>query len=70
MSNLVILWGIFLIIAVGALPQAVVRTVAYQSGEVDHTRTMRIAATVAVAVCAAGSVGFAITSAVLAAQGN
>ena len=70
MNTLVILWGICLIVALGALPQAVVRTVAYRSGQVDHTRTMRIAATVAVVVCAAGSIGFAITSAVLAARGG
>jgi O-antigen/teichoic acid export membrane protein len=67
-SNLVIAWGICLIVALGAFPQAVVRTIAYRSGEVDHTRTMRIAATVAVATCAAGSVGFAITSALLVAR--
>jgi hypothetical protein len=68
-SNLVILWAICLIVAVGAFPQAVVRTIAYRSGEVDHTPTMRIAATVAVALCVAGSVGFALSSAFLAARG-
>jgi len=52
----------------GRRPQAVVRTRAYRSGEVDHTRTMLIAATVAVALCVAGSIGLAITSALLAAR--
>lgn len=67
MSNLVIAWGICLIVALGAFPQAVVRTIAYRSGEVDHTRTMLIAATVAVVLCAIGSIGVAITSALLVA---
>jgi hypothetical protein len=52
----------------GRLPQAVLRTRAYRSGEVDHTRSMLIAATVAVALCVAGSIGFAITSALLPAR--
>jgi hypothetical protein len=65
MSGLVMAWGICLIVMLGALPQAVVRTIAYRSGEVDHTRTMRIAATFAVAVAGAGALGLAITSALL-----
>ena len=68
MSTLAILWGCCLIITVGAFPQALTRTVAYRSGEVDHTPAMRIAATVAVVFFAVGAVGFAITSALLAAR--
>lgn len=68
MTNLVIAWGISLIVALGAFPQAVIRTLAYRSGQVDHTRTMLIACVVAVAVCVAGSISFAITSALLIAR--
>lgn len=68
MSPLAIAWGVSLIVTLGALPQAVVRTVAYRSGEVDHTRTMRIAATFAVVVAVVGAVGLAVTSALLLAR--
>jgi hypothetical protein len=54
-----------LVVTLGALPGGAVRMIAYRSGEVDHTRTMRIAAYVAVALGAAGLVTLAVTSALL-----
>jgi hypothetical protein len=60
-----LLWGAALVVTLGALPVGAVRMIAYRSGEVDHTRTMRIAAYVAVALGAAGLVTLAVTSALL-----
>lgn len=57
MSTLEIAWGIALIVTLGALPVGILRTVAYRSGEIDHTRTMRIAATVALTLGLIGLIG-------------
>ena len=46
------------------VPVAAVRVLAYVSGQVDHTRTMRIAATVA-AVCALVAVNTLVVLSVL-----
>jgi hypothetical protein len=64
-SALQLLWGAAVVVTLGALPVGAVRMIAYRSGEVDHTRTMRIAAYVAVALGAAGLVTLAVTSALL-----
>lgn len=44
MSGLEIAWGMSLIVTLGALPVGILRMVVYRSGEIDHTRTMLIAA--------------------------
>ncbi|HEY0949878.1 hypothetical protein [Nocardioides sp.] len=65
MSSLEIAWGVALIVTLGALPAGIVRTVAYRSGEIDHTRTMRIAATVALTLGLAGLVALVALSVAL-----
>ncbi len=49
-------WGVALIVTVGALPAAAIRTLAYRSGDIDHTRTMRTAAVFAVTLGLVGLV--------------
>lgn len=49
-------WGVAFIVTVGALVPGAIRTLAYRSGEVDHTRTMRIAATFAMVLGVIGLV--------------
>jgi hypothetical protein len=55
MDWLLYAWGVALIVTLGALPPGVIRTLAYQSGGIDHTPTMRTAARFAVTL---GVVGF------------
>lgn len=44
MSPLEIALGISIIVTVGALPVGIFRMVVYRSGDIDHTRTMLVAA--------------------------
>jgi hypothetical protein len=64
-TGLQIAWGIALIVVLGALPMGLLRAVAYRSGEVDHTRTMLIAATVALGLGLAGLVCLLVLSVLL-----
>jgi hypothetical protein len=49
-DTLTALWVLALLIVLVSVPMAFVRGYAYFSGERDHTRTMRIAMIVAVAI--------------------
>ncbi len=37
-------WGVSLVVTLWALPMGFIRMLAYRSGEIDHTPTMRTAA--------------------------
>lgn len=50
MDTLTALWTLALLVVMVSVPMAFVRAYAYLSGERDHTRTMRIAMQVAVAI--------------------
>jgi hypothetical protein len=50
MSALQLLWGASLLVTLASLPVGAVRMVAYRSGEVDHSPTMRLVAWIAVVV--------------------
>ena len=65
MDTIQVLWGASLIIMVTALPMGLVRLVAYQSGETDHTQTMFIALLVALGTGLLGLVGLVVTSILL-----
>ena len=62
MSGLQIAWGIALIVTFGALPVGILRTLVYRSGDIDHTRTMRIAATFALTLGLVGLVALVALS--------
>lgn len=65
MDTLEVLWGASLIVMVTALPMGLVRLVAYQSGQRDHTQTMLIAMLVALGTGLIGLVGLVVTSILL-----
>lgn len=65
MTGLQLAWAVSLIVALGALPMGLLRTVAYRSGEVDHTRTMLIAASVALGLGLVGVVCLVVFSVLL-----
>jgi hypothetical protein len=44
MSSLLLAWVVSLVVTLWALPLGFIRMVAYRSGEIDHTPTMRTAA--------------------------
>jgi hypothetical protein len=50
MDGLTFAWVIALIVTLGALPSGIVRTLAYRSGQIDHTSAMRTAAAFALAL--------------------
>lgn len=56
MDPLVFAWVVALIVTVGGLFPGAIRVLAYRSGEIDHTRTMRVAATFAIVVGLVGLV--------------
>jgi len=62
MDGLAFAWMIALIVTLGALPAGIVRMLAYRSGQIDHTPTMRIAAGFALALGLAGAVGLVVLS--------
>lgn len=64
-GTLQVVWAAALLVTLAALPVGAVRMVAYRSGEVDHTRTMRIAMYVALAAGAAGLLALLVTSVLL-----
>jgi hypothetical protein len=56
MDPLQFAWGVALVATLWALIQGLIRAYVYRSGEIDHTRTMRISATFALTV---GIIGLA-----------
>ncbi len=62
MSGLQIVWAASLLVVLGALPVGAYRMVAFRSGEVDHTRTMLVAAWVALGLGAAALVVLVVTT--------
>ncbi len=56
MDALTFAWGVALIVTAGALPPGIIRTVAYRSGEIDHTPAMRTVAIVAMTIGLTGLV--------------
>lgn len=65
MDTLVVAWGAALVVTLFALPMGVVRILAYRSREIDHTRTMHIAAWVALGTGLLGLVALAALSTAL-----
>lgn len=61
-------WVIALIVTVMALPVGIIRTVIYRTGDIDHTRTMRIAAGFALVLGLVGLVVLVALSVVIAAR--
>jgi hypothetical protein len=57
MSPLLAAWAVSLVVALWALPLGFIRMVAYRSGEIDHTSTMRTAAVFALTLGVLGLVG-------------
>ena len=68
MDTLTMWWVIALIVTVMALPVGIIRTVIYLTGDIDHTRTMRIAAEFAMVVGLVGLVVLVALSVVIAAR--
>lgn len=62
-------WMLSLLVAGVSAPMAIVRTYAYVSGELDHTRTMRIAMLVALGITGVALVCLLVLSVVLVARG-
>jgi hypothetical protein len=65
MSSLLLGWVISLVVTLWALPLGFVRMVAYRSGEIDHTPTMRTAAWFALCLGLLGLVCLAVLSLLL-----
>jgi hypothetical protein len=65
MDALQVVWGASLVVTLVALPMGLVRMLAYRSREVDHTRTMLVAAWVALGLGLAGLLGLAVTTTAL-----
>jgi hypothetical protein len=65
MDPLVFAWVVALIVTVGGLFPGAIRTLAYRSGQIDHTPTMRTAAIFAVALGLVGLVCLVALSVVL-----
>ncbi|HSE71534.1 MAG TPA: hypothetical protein VLA97_12310 [Nocardioidaceae bacterium] len=65
MSGLEMAWGLSLLITLTALPVGMVRLLAYRSGEIDHTRTLLVAAVVAMSIGVLAALVLAVTSLLL-----
>jgi hypothetical protein len=65
MSGLQMAWVLSLLITLTALPVGMVRLLAYRSGEIDHTRTLLVAAVVAMSIGVLAAVVLAVTSLLL-----
>lgn len=68
MDPLTTSWVVALIVTVMALPVGIIRTVVYRTGDIDHTRTMRIAATFALTLGLVGLVALMALSLVIVAR--
>jgi hypothetical protein len=64
-SPLLLTWAASLVITLWALPLGFVRMVAYRSGEIDHTPTMRTSAWFALSLGLLGLVGLVVCSVLL-----
>ena len=65
MSPLQVVWAASLVATLWALPLGYVRMLAYRSGEIDHTPTMRTSAWFALSLGLLGLVCLAVSSALL-----
>ncbi len=65
MDPLLYLWGVSLIVTVGALPVGLFRMIVYRSGDIDHTPTMLTAARFALGLGLVGLVALAVLSVLL-----
>ncbi|WP_435768980.1 hypothetical protein [Nocardioides sp. SYSU DS0651] len=65
MDGLTFAWSIALIVTAGALPVGIFRTLAYRSGDIDHTPTMRTVAIFAMTLGLLGLVCFLALSVAL-----
>jgi hypothetical protein len=63
-------WAISLIAAAGLLPVGILRMVAYQSGQIDHTPQLRLVAWLALGLGLAALVVFLVVSLWFAVQGE
>ena len=68
MDTLTTWWVVALIVTAMALPVGIIRTVIYRTGDIDHTRTMRIAATFALALGLLGLLALVALSLVIVAR--
>jgi len=68
MDGLSFAWAIALIVTAGTLPAGVLRTLAYRSGDVDHTPGMRMVATVVLTIGLVGLLVLAALSVALVAR--
>jgi hypothetical protein len=66
MSGLQIAWALALLVTLCTLPVGIIRTVIYRSGDIDHTRTMRIVAAFALTLGLVSLAVFLSLSVVLA----
>lgn len=65
MSPLQLAWAVSLLVTLTALPVGAVRMVAYRSGEIDHTKTLLIAASVALSLGVVALLALVVTSVML-----
>jgi hypothetical protein len=65
MSRLQLAWVVSLLVTLTALPVGAVRMVAYRSGEIDHTQTLLIAASVALSLGVVALLALVVTSVML-----
>lgn len=70
MSGIALVWATAGIVAVLLLPVGSLRMLAYRSGEVDHTRQLRLVAVLALALGSTGLVVFLAVSAWFLATGE
>lgn len=68
MDTLTTWWVVALIVTAMALPVGIIRTVIYRTGDIDHTRTMRIAAAFALALGLLGLLALVALSLVIVAR--
>jgi hypothetical protein len=64
-SALQLAWGASLLVLLTALPMGAIRMIAYRSGEIDHSQTMLIAASVALSIGVVALLVLVVTSALL-----
>lgn len=65
MSSLQLAWAVSLLVTLTALPVGAVRMVAYRSGEIDHTQTLLIAASVGLSLGVVALLALVVTSVML-----
>jgi hypothetical protein len=64
-SALQLAWDASLLVLLTALPMGAIRMIAYRSGEIDHSQTMLIAASVALSIGLVALLVLVVTSALL-----